>query len=376
MLKVSCHLMKKILIYQSLILLLAITFSCLKDDKDPGPVVPASPYFPPIGSSDWESIPPATLGWDVSKLEELDDFLESTNTRALIVVRNGKIIIEKYLGKQLVNPTLDFGASSNWYWASAGKTLTASVIGIAEAEGKINLTAKTSEYLGAGWTSLTPEQEGKITVQHQLTMTTGLDDESGDKDCTDPLCLLYKAEPGTRWAYHNAPYTLLDGVVENATGQTLNAYLDEKLSDKIGMDGAFIKTGDNNVYYSTPRAMARFGLLLMNQGKWEEEQIIPLEYYNQMVSTSQDYNLAYGYLTWLNGKASYMLPGIQFLLTGPICPNAPADMFAAMGKNGQIINVVPGLKLVVVRVGDAPDGSLVPYTFQNELWAKLGEIIR
>lgn len=368
--------MKKILIYQSLILLLAITFSCLKDDKDPGPVVPTSPYFPPIGSSDWESIPPATLGWDVSKLEELDDFLESTNTRALIVVRNGKIVIEKYLGKQLVNPTLDFGASSNWYWASAGKTLTASVIGIAEAEGKINLTAKTSEYLGAGWTSLTTEQEGKITVQHQLTMTTGLDDESGDKDCTDPLCLLYKADPGTRWAYHNAPYTLLDGVVENATGQTLNAYLDEKLSDKIGMDGAFIKTGDNNVYYSTPRAMARFGLLLMNQGKWEEEQIIPLSYYNQMVNTSQDHNLAYGYLTWLNGKASYMLPGIQFLLTGPICPNAPADMFAAMGKNGQIINVVPGLKLVVVRVGDAPDGSLVPYTFQNELWAKLGEIIR
>jgi hypothetical protein len=88
-------------------------------------------------------------------------------------------------------------------------------------------------------------------------------------------------------------------------------------------------------------------------------------------------NPAYGYLTWLNGKSSYLLPAPgQIKINEAISPHAPADMFAAMGKNGQLINVVPSQKLVVIRVGDAPDTSLVPYTFQNDLWIKLNEIIK
>jgi CubicO group peptidase (beta-lactamase class C family) len=136
----------------------------------------------------------------------------------LIVLKDGKIVLEEYLGKQLANPTLDFNSSSNWYWASAGKTLTSALVGIAESQGKINFDAKTSDYLGVGWTALTTTQENKITIRHQLTMTTGLDDGVANSDCTDPSCLIFKAEPGSRWAYHNAPYTLLDGVINFGHG--------------------------------------------------------------------------------------------------------------------------------------------------------------
>jgi CubicO group peptidase (beta-lactamase class C family) len=357
----------------STLLILAVFTACDNDDPDPDPV-PAL-YFPPAGSGTWETVSPASLGWNESKIAELDAFMTTSDTRAILVLKDGKIVIEKYSGKQLANASLDFNGDSNWYWASAGKTLTSALTGIAESKGQINLDSKTSDYLGAGWTNLTAEQENKITVRHQLTMTTGLDDDVDNPDCTDPSCLVYKAEPGTRWAYHNAPYTLLDGVIADATGKTLNTYLNDELKTKIGMDGQYIQTGDNNVYYSTPRSMARFGLLLLNHGKWDQTQIIPEAYFNLMITPSQNYNQSYGYLTWLNGKASFMIPNLQTVFTGSMSPNAPDDMFAAMGKNGQLINVVPGENIVVIRVGDAPGTNLVPFTFQDDLWAKLNEII-
>jgi CubicO group peptidase (beta-lactamase class C family) len=352
-----------------LLICFSLLVACKSDDSAPTPTM----YFPPAGSA-WEKVTPASLGWDESKIPDLKNLLQTSNTRAFIVLKDGKIVIEEYLGKQL-NSTADFSATNNWYWASAGKTLTAAVVGIANSQGKINLDAKTSDYLAVGWTSLTPTQESKITVRHQLTMTSGLDDGVANKDCTDKACLIYKADPGTRWAYHNGPYTLLDGVIANATGKTLNAYLSEQLLTKIGMDGSFVKIDLNNVFISTPRSMARFGLLLLNKGKWDQTQLIPEDYYTLMTTTSQNINLSYGYLTWLNGKASSMAPGSQVVFQAEITANAPDDMFAAMGKNGQLINVVPSKNLVIIRMGDVPDASLVPFTFQNELWAKLNTII-
>lgn len=332
-------------------------------------------YFPPPGAT-WQKVTPVSLGWNESKIPELKTFLAASNTRAFIVLQDGKIVIEEYMGKQLWgSPPADFDVNSTWYWASAGKTLTSVLVGKAVSQGKVNLDAKTSDYLGTGWTSLALAQENKITVRHQLTMTTGLDDDGAKNFYTDPIYLTYLAEPGTRWAYHNGPYTLLDDVMTNATGKTLNVYLAEEIKSKTGMDGQFNKQGYNNVYYSTARSMARFGLLLLNKGKWRQEQIIPEEYFELMTNSSQTLNLSYGYLTWLNGKSSFMVPESQLVLPGAISPNAPADIIAAMGKSFQIINVVPSKNIVVVRMGNDPSDSPVPFQFQDDLWKKLNEIM-
>lgn len=354
--------------YLSSILLTFLLVACNKKD-DPTPV---SLYFP--DNNTWESTSPASLNWDVAKLEALHTFLEANNTRAFIILKDGKIVVEEYYGKQFDNIT-NFSASSNWYWASAGKTLTSVLAGIAEEQGSLNFDAKTSDYLGLGWTSLTTTQENKITVRHQLTMTTGLDDGVANPDCTTPACLVFKAEPGTRWAYHNAAYTLLDDVIANSTGKNLNTFLNDNLKNAIGMDGQYIQTGDNNVYYSTARSMARFGLLLLSKGKWNDTQVVPKEYVELLSVSSQNLNLSYGYLTWLNGKASFMAPGSQLIIPSAVTPAAPVDMFAAMGKNGQLINIVPSQNLVIVRMGDVPDNSLVPFLFQDDIWEKLNEII-
>ncbi len=328
-------------------------------------------YFPSLSGTDWQTTTPALLNWNEAELNSLYPYLESKNTKAFVILKNGKIVAEKYFGT--------FTKDSIWYWASAGKTMTALLVGIAQQEGLLNINNKSSQYLGTGWTSTPLAKENLITVRHQLTMTTGLDDGVPDNDCTLPSCLQYKTDAGNRWAYHTGAYTLLDKVVEVASGISFNNYYQQKVRDKIGMNGTWIKTPNStNVLYSNARSMARFGLLMLNKGKWDQTSILnDTLYFNNQVNTSQNLNLSYGYLTWLNGKASYMVPTSQIVFPNSFIPNAPADMYAALGKNDQKIYVVPSQKLVIIRIGESAGSVQFAVSgFDNELWGKLKSIIR
>jgi len=140
------------------------------------------------------------------------------------------------------------------------------------------------------------------------------------------------------------------------------------------MNGLWVKTANaNNVFFSNARSMARFGLLLLNKGRWNNTPILSDEnYFNSQVNTSQNINLSYGYLTWLNGKSSSMVPGLQTVLPVPLVANAPADMFAALGKNDQKIYVVPSQQLVIIRMGNSAGGfSLAMAGFDSEPVGKL-----
>jgi len=325
-------------------------------------------YFPPLVGDQWETISPSSLKWNIEAMGELYDYLEENNSKAFILLKDGKIVVEKYFGT--------YTKDSVWYWASAGKTLTAFLVGMAQQEGLLSIGDTVSKYLGKGWTSCTPEQEGKITIRHQLTMTTGLDDRVPDNHCTGSSCLKYLAEPGSRWAYHNAPYTLLDKVLANASGQTLNQYVNRNLSVSTGITGLFLPLGYNNVFFSKPRNMARFGLLMLNRGNWNGNQIMTdSAYFSEMVNTSQELNKSYGFLWWLNGKQSFMVPSIQLVFTGNLTPNAPEDMFLAAGKNGQLLNIVPSQNLVWLRMGDTPDAGDISLAMNNAIWEKLNRLM-
>ncbi len=325
-------------------------------------------YFPPLTGNDWETSSFNSFGWDSTKAEPLFDLLQQKNTKAFLLLKDGKIVIEKYFD--------NFTQDSIWYWASAGKSLTAFLVGLARQEGYLSIDDKTSKYLGNNWTSLTAEKESLITVRHQLTMTTGLDDNVSDSFCTLPECLVYKADAGTRWAYHTALYTLLDGVIENSTGQSVNQYFTSKIRVKTGIVGLYLKSGYNNVFFSSARSMARFGLLILNKGIWNGNPILTdTNYFNNMINTSQQFNKSYGYLWWLNGKDSYMIPQSQIVFPGFLCKDAPADMFAALGKNGQLLNIVPSKNIIFVRLGNAPDNLLVPFLLNNQIWEYINPII-
>lgn len=324
-------------------------------------------YFPSTTGSSWDTISYPTLGYCQTKIDSLYAFLDKNNTKAFILLKDGKIVLEKYFGTHTQN--------SLWQWASAGKTITAFMVGMAQQEGRLSIADATSQYLGPGWTSCTPVQEEKITIRHQLTMTSGLDDDVADSFCILDSCLLFKADAGSRWAYHNGPYTLLDGVIENATGQTLNSYINQKLKSPTGMTGTFFPVGYNNVFFSNARSMARFGLLMLNKGNWDGNQIMTdTTYFSQMVNTSQTLNKSYGYLWWLNGKQNFMVPSSQIVFPGFLCLNAPPDLIVAMGKGGQFLNVVPSQNLVWLRMGNEPFNLPVPFLLNDDIWKYVNEL--
>ena len=319
-------------------------------------------YFPPVTGTVWDTLDPGRLGWCSDRIDSLYQFLEQRNTKAFIILKDGKIVLEQYFGT--------FTADSSWYWASAGKSLTAFLVGMAQEDGLLDINDPVSDYLGKGWTTMPDSLESRITVRHQLSMTTGLNDKAVDLDCTDPACLTFLADPGTRWSYHNAPYTLLHPVLEAATGRTVNQYTFQELSLKTGIAGLWFSAGYNVVFGSKARSMARFGLLVLNKGAWGNTPILSdTAYFQAMVTPSQSLNQSYGYLWWLNGQPTYMLPATQLVFNGPLIPQAPADLIAGLGKNDQKVHVVPSQQLVVVRLGEeSGDPSPVPTSFDNEMW--------
>lgn len=327
----------------------------------------AQTYFPPIVGNTWDTLSPARFNYCQKRIDSLYAFLDSQGTKAFILLKDGKIVLEQYFGTHTVN--------TPYQWNSAGKTITSFMVGIAQQEGRLSISDTTSKYLGRGWTNCTPAQENAITVRHQLTMSSGLDDGVPDNYCTDDTCLIYKAPAGTRWAYHNAPYTLLDSVIRVATGVPLNTYINQKLKTPTGMTGAFYQVGYNNVFLSTARSMARFGLLILNKGKWNGRAVMTdTNYFNQMVNTSQQINKSYGYLWWLNGKQSFMVPQSQIVFPGPLFPHAPAETIAAMGKDGQFLNIVPSQNLVWLRMGEQPNSALVPFLLNDQIWEYINKL--
>lgn len=348
------------------LLLALFTSSCGKNNNLVQPTASESMYFPSNTNTAWETQSLSSLGWNQNAVQPLKEFLTQKNTKSFMILVNGRIVMEEYMNGHTANTT--------WEWNSAGKTLVATTTGIAQQEGLLNITNKASDYLKTAWTSMPLEKENLISVRHLLTMTTGNNDT---KQFVIKPNLTYVVDAGTRWAYSNIFQKLID-VVANSSNKTFETYFNEKLKHKIGMDGFWNFGAIFSIYHSTTRSMARFGLMALNKGKWNNEQIINEPFFNESISTSQNINPAYGYLWWLNGKNSFMIPGEQTVYQGYLIPNAPADMYAAMGANDQRIYVIPSKKIVVIRMGDSanPDNANFAVSgFDNELWAKINALI-
>jgi CubicO group peptidase (beta-lactamase class C family) len=278
-----------------------------------------------------------------------------------VVLKNGKIVLEKYFDT--------FTRDSLWYWASAGKSLTAFMIGITKEQNNVDIEQASSMYLGNGWSSCTQAQEQAIKVKHHLSMTTGINDNVADLNCVDSTCLQYLTAPNTRWAYHNAPYYLLHNVIENVSNQSLQQYTNQKLKNVIGMSSG---TWFNNIFYSKTLDAARFGQLMLSNAKWNNTVLInDTSYLFAMRNTSNAFNLSYGYLWWLNGKANYMIPQTQFVVNNSLASWAAPDMYAAMGKYDQKIYIIPSQQMVVVRFGNATNSMLAVSEFDNALWQRM-----
>jgi CubicO group peptidase (beta-lactamase class C family) len=280
---------------------------------------------------------------------------------------NGRIVMEEYYN--------GYNASATWEWNSAGKTLVATTVGIAQQENLLNINNKASEYLGSGWTNMPVDKEKLITCKNLLSMTSGIDDT---KQLVIKSNLTYLADASTRWSYHNVFQKLMD-IVSNATKSDFETYFNTKIKYKIGMDGFWNNGLIFKIYNSNTRSMARFGLLALNKGKWENEQILNEAFFIESTSSSQAINPSYGYLWWLNGKNKFMIPTEQTVYQGSLIPNAPSDMYAAMGANDQRIYIIPSKKMVIVRMGEASNPTNPSFAvsgFDSLLWDKINAVIK
>lgn len=131
-------------------LMIIFLVACKKNTTEPvnttPPINSNDPlYFPPTTGIDWQNTTPASLGWNETELNNLYAYLGTKNSKAFIILKNGKIVVERYFGT--------FTRDSSWYWASAGKTMTAYLVGIAQQEGLLNINNRSNQYLGAGFSS-------------------------------------------------------------------------------------------------------------------------------------------------------------------------------------------------------------------------------
>ncbi len=298
--------------------------------------------------------PKKTIPWKINlsakQLTKTDEkYVGKYQTTSLLVIKNDEIVFEKYWGDH--HPS----TISNSF--SAAKTIVSLLIGIAIDEGKIkSIDDKVCKYLKHF------EGEGKenITIRHLLMMSSGLDwVESGKNPLSENAESYYgsdlwklvhrqrvESKPGQLFNYQSGNSQLLGFILEKATGKSLTEYASEKLWKKIGAESdAFWSLDRENgnpkafcCLYATTRDFARIGKLLNNHGKWNDDQVIPANYFEELVKNPKM-------------KTEEGLPNTRYGLHIWTYHVSGKDVYYCRGIKGQYIIAVPAEQLIIVRTG-------------------------
>ena len=342
-------------------------------------------YFPPT-KGEWEKIDPAKSGWDPVKLQDALDFAGENKSSGVVLLDRGRILTEQYW--PLNPPEKTPAGRRNPYFymclgkdaeghaiedvASVQKSVTAMLVGIAQSKGLLKLDEPVSKHLGEGWSKAPADAEGKINIRHLVTMTSGLNSQ-----------LEYQVPAGTRWAYNTAAYSRSLTCVAKASKMKPNEFTKEWLTGPIGMKDsrwavrpwqAHVRTDANSFGFATNALdLARFGLLMLANGQWEKENVMKdKDFIKAATSPSQRLNPSYGYLWWLNGGPFVARAG-RSKKPGRLISSAPKDMYAAQGKLGRRLYVLPTHQLVITRLGDQAGNNFNSEFFKRLRLAKLRE---
>jgi CubicO group peptidase (beta-lactamase class C family) len=251
--------------------------------------------------------------------------------------------------------------------ASVQKSVVSVLLGIAQEKGLLRISDPVSKYLGNGWSKAPPDKESRITLRHLITMSSGLTEK-----------LEYEAPPGTKWRYNTRAYALTREAIAAAAKMDSDRLTKQWLTERIGMaDSGWRprpRVGGREIanllgFATTARDLARFGLLMLADGVWKGNVILrDREYLRESLSPSQQMNPSYGFLWWLNGHPRATPGGGKSARW--LIPDAPKDLVAAQGALGRKLYIVPGLGLVVTRLGDAPEIK-GQEDFNNGFWKRI-----
>jgi CubicO group peptidase (beta-lactamase class C family) len=323
-------------------------------------------YFPTSG---WRTSSPQEQQLNKKILKRLFKRIRNNQISgidSLLIVRNGYVVKEEYFH--------GWGPDDLHTLQSDSKSVTSLLLGIALGQGKLSSIDEPvlgffPEYRKIGNVE---ERKSAMTLRDLLTMRTGLD-WSEDPYEGSPLFQLNNCQcdwlkftldwpmretPGTRFEYNSGGVILLAGVIRNASGINTDTFAQRYLFDPLGITQVRWYYGQPDNLPHTggglnlrPLDMAKIGYLMLRGGRWENQQVVPVDWVSESTShavssprTFAGYPVDYGYLWWLlslSGKA------------GP--HQQDDDIYTASGAQGQWIFVIPKYDMVVVSTGNTPN---------------------
>ena len=289
----------------------------------------------------WETATPESQGMCPDNINEAMDyaFQEGNFTGAVIVIRNGFIVAERYADDRMATDLV-----TSW---SVAKSFTSALIGKALDEGLItSLDQQVAEFIPT-WQDSDKEV---ITLRQLMTVKTALEllDGGDFYDSEDQLQVSIDrnliGQPGEQlYTYSNSDVMLAGEVVRSSTSMTPKTYLDQKIGSVIRFSGEWWQDTKGHILTyccldSTARDFGRFGLLFARNGEWEGQEVLSDNWITE--STAPALSGQYGFYWW----------------------PAPNTGFTALGVQGQIVAVYPAEDLVIMRFSSYTrmgDGSVV-----------------
>jgi CubicO group peptidase (beta-lactamase class C family) len=310
---------------------------------------------PPETDDGWRTAEISDVGLDPSQINRLlSDIHQGAlkNIYAVMIVKDGLLVVDEYFNGADRTNILPI--------ASTTKSLVSLLVGIALDESISNKSVDSPlrEFFPSYADLFTSQEKRSITLYHVLTMTAGLDwDESTfpHPDERNPNTKMYQVDdpihfilntkshspPGKHWNYNSGLSVLLGEVVHNLSGEHIDVFAESHLFDPLKFtryqwnkseNGTLWSNGD---LYIRPRDLAKVGQLVLNEGKWNGQQIVSAKWIKESTrfKTRARYGCSYGYQWWL-GSARYT--------------ERRLDVIFGSGTGGQKLFIIPEVNMVVV----------------------------
>ncbi len=329
---------------------------------------------PPESAGGWRTIEaPGDAGIDAQKLDRMMQsqlLINGGDSWSAVIIRYGHIVGEQH--------TFNINIPSRFDIWSATKSFTSTAYGLLIDDSRagrlgrrIDLDTAVYDLLAMARPLSDPRKQ-QITIEHLLTMTSGIAGESlgllglspargagpfetalglADNRFGNSAATL-AASPGTRWDYSDAGFAHLGLAFKQASGEELEAFLRRRVFTAIGIEnlswdvqgGSGFMGPHTNAHtgiHVSARELARFGYLYMRKGRWGHAQVVPEWWVDKATQPSQRLNSHYGQAIWTNSE-------------GTLWPDVPRDAFGFLGYRFSACYVVPSLDLVAVRIGTGP----------------------
>ena len=288
-----------------------------------------------------------------------DEGLTGPGMRAVVVVKDGRIVGERY-GE-------GFSAATPLLGWSMTKTVNAALVGTLIGEGRLSLDQTG---LFEAWKG---DDRARISLADLMAMSSGLAFNEDYSDVTDVTRMLYlepdmaafaaasplAGDPGKVWSYSSGTAALLSELWQDAVGDQKKALAWPRtvLFDPLGMESAVFETDARGTFagssylYATAHDWARFSQFLLDDGAWNGKQLLPAGFVPWMHEAAPASNGEYGRgQVWLHGPTGPGPAGRD--PDGGI--DLPDDAYWMLGHDGQSATIIPSQRLVVLRLGLTP----------------------